>query len=121
METVLLVEDEEAVRVVLARVLRTAGYTLLVARDGQEALELLAQHEGPLDLLLTDVVMPGLNGRELAERVAADRPDTKVLFMSGYTNDLVLREGISTAETHFIAKPYSRQDMLLKIRSVLDV
>ncbi len=119
-ETLLLVEDEEGVRKLAARVLSRLGYTVLDAPDGRKALEIVATSSAPIDLLVTDVVMPGMNGRELAEKVLAEYPDTKVLFTSGYTEDVVLLHGVVDRDFDFIAKPYTPQTLSTKVRMVLD-
>ncbi|MCL4233522.1 MAG: response regulator, partial [Deltaproteobacteria bacterium] len=119
-ETLLLVEDEDGVRRLAARVLSRLGYEVLDARDGRAALAIVADATKPIDLLVTDVVMPGMNGRELAEKVLAERPSTKVLFTSGYTEDVVLLHGVVDRDFHFLAKPYTPQSLSAKVRSVLD-
>jgi two-component system, cell cycle sensor histidine kinase and response regulator CckA len=118
-ETILLVEDEDALRELAAEVLLTAGYNVLAARNGQEALTLAEQHPGRIDLLLADVVMPHMGGRELAERLKPLRPEARVLFVSGYTDDAVLRHGVFQDEVHFLQKPFSPQDLESKVREVL--
>src|SRR5205823_5667963 len=118
--TILLVEDEEKVRALAHRILRSSGYNVLDARHGEEALEVAGRYEGKIDLLLTDVVMPQLGGRRLAECLKPLRPDVKALYMSGYTDDAVIRHGILEAETAFIQKPFSPRTLLSKVREVLD-
>ena len=119
-ETILLVEDEHAVRSLAATVLRSRGYHVIEAADGLEALEQVAQFEGRLDLLLTDVVLPRMNGRELATRLAAEQPGLKVLYMSGYTQDAVLRYGVEQAEIALLQKPYSPARLAARVREILD-
>ena len=102
------------------RILRSAGYTVLTASDGMEALRVLEGHHGRVDLVLTDVVMPGVGGRELAGWLADLRPEIKVLFTSGYTDDAILRHGVLDRSAHFISKPYKRTTLTRKIREVLD-
>lgn len=120
-ETILLVEDNEGLRRLAARIIERAGYHVLPAASGEEALLLLERlGESPLDLLLTDVVLPGMNGRVLAGRVGEARPATKVLYMSGYTDDAILQHGILTAGAHFINKPFTAAGLLPKVREVLD-
>jgi signal transduction histidine kinase/CheY-like chemotaxis protein len=119
-ETVLLVEDEARVATFIASALRAHGYTVVEAANAGEALEVVRNHFAPIHLLLTDVVMPGMNGRELSEIVVGIRSETHVLFMSGYSDDAVLRHGIETASAHFLHKPFSINALTLKIRETLD-
>jgi two-component system cell cycle sensor histidine kinase/response regulator CckA len=118
-ETVLLVEDEDLVRKVVARILRGAGYRVLVAADGVEALSICEDNPPTIHLLVTDVVMPGIGGKELAARLAGKFPDVKVLFMTGYTDDEVLRRGILDQGRALILKPFSPEELLRRIRMVL--
>ena len=105
----------------LARdVLKTRAYQVLEASNGREGLRLCETHEGPIHLLLTDVVMPGMNGRQLAEQAQALRPSMKVIFMSGYTDDAVLRHGVLEAGTAFLQKPFLPEALARKVREVLD-
>jgi two-component system, cell cycle sensor histidine kinase and response regulator CckA len=119
-ETVLLVEDEDLVRRAVRAILRRGGYQILEAASGRAALELLETHQGSVDLLITDVVMPETSGRELALKVAELRPEIKVLYMSGYTDDTIVRHGVLEASMAFIQKPATPDDLLRKIREVLD-
>ncbi|MDP3911421.1 MAG: response regulator [Gemmatimonadales bacterium] len=119
-ETVLLVEDSAAVRAVGKHVLERQGYTVLEAPNGEAALHLAGRHPGPIHLLLTDVVLPRLNGRQLAERIAASRPDTRVLYTSGYTDDSVVRHGILEGGVAYLQKPFSPDRLARKVREVLD-
>jgi PAS domain S-box-containing protein len=118
-ETILLVEDEDAVRELTREVLDAGGYVVLEARNGPEALELAQAHRGAIDLLLADVIMPRMSGRELAERLRTLRPGTKVLFVSGYTDDAVLRHGVLQDEVPFLQKPFAPRDLEQKVREVL--
>jgi PAS domain S-box-containing protein len=119
-ETILLVEDDAGVRALLRQVLSPLGYTLLEAGNGQEALRLLADYPDPIHLLLTDVVMPGISGKTLAEEASRTRPDLKMLFMSGYTDEAIVQHGVPDAEAAFLQKPFSLMALAAKIRSVLD-
>lgn len=119
-EVVLLAEDEPAIRAALSRVLNGSGYRVLEAADGGEALR-LAQHEpGPIHILLTDVMMPGVGGKELVRRLLAIRPDTRIVMMSGYTDDTDLRQELGGAPFVFLQKPFAVRQVLAVIREVLD-
>jgi CheY-like chemotaxis protein len=118
-ETILLVEDEEGVRSLITLFLERNGYNVLVSRQAEEALQLCEGTDEPIHLLLTDLILPRLSGRELAERIAALRPDIKMLFISGYTDDAVLRHGVLGSGTPFLQKPFSMEVLLQKIREVL--
>ena len=117
--TVLLAEDREVVRSLVVTVLEREGMNVLAAADGAGALALSERHDGPVDLLLTDVVMPGLNGDELAARVWAQRPGTPVLYMSGYTEHDAIRRGAADGEVQFIEKPFSPRELVDKVSAVL--
>jgi PAS domain S-box-containing protein len=119
-ETVLLVEDEEAVRGLARHTLHKGGYTVLEARQGDEAVALCEQYAGTIHILVTDVVMPGMSGPQLAERLARLRPGMKVLYISGYTESAVIHRGILAVETAFLPKPFSPQALAWKVREVLD-
>jgi PAS domain S-box-containing protein len=119
-ERVLLVEDEEDVRAVARESLARYGYTVLEARDGEEALRIAGAERGRIDLMVTDVVMPGMNGRQLAERLLAIRPGTRVLYVSGYTDDALSQHGILDQELAFLAKPFSPETLARSVRQVLD-
>jgi CheY-like chemotaxis protein len=117
--TILLVEDESGVRHVVQRMLTLRGYSVLTARDGQEALQIGQNHPGLIHLLLTDVAMPVMGGRELAERLASAHPEIKVLFMSGHTEDGMVRRGVRESVINFIQKPFRAEQLLHKIRRLL--
>ena len=119
-ETILLVEDEKALRALTRVALLAKGYTLLEAADGEEALRLCEQHVGPIHLLVSDVVMPHLGGRQLAERLMVLHPEMRVLFISGYTDDAVVRHGVLQAEVAFLQKPFPMNALHRKVRAVLD-
>lgn len=119
-ETVLLVEDEDAVRGLVYHVLDRCGYTVLQARDSHDALQQAREHAGPIDLLMTDVVLPSVNGREVAEQVARLHPNIRTLYVSGYTDDAIVRRGILRQEVAFLQKPFSPAVLAHKVREVLD-
>src|SRR5438046_1497274 len=119
-ETILLVEDEHLVRLLARKVLERAGYRVLVAAGGAEALDLAERYAGPIHLLLTDVVMPGMNGRELIRRLAPLRPDLRVLYMSGYADEAVAQHGVLDPGTAFLQKPFTPGGLADKVRGVLD-
>ncbi|MFZ5772140.1 MAG: ATP-binding protein, partial [Thermodesulfobacteriota bacterium] len=119
-ETILLAEDDQQMRNLTRIILMRQGYTVLVAENGQAALALLDHYKGPVHLLLTDVVMPGMNGKELSDRISARRPGVKVLFMSGYSGDVIAHRGVLDEGVNFIAKPFSAQAVAVKIREVLE-
>jgi len=119
-ETILLVEDEAAVRELVRRVLSEQGYQVLPAADGKEALPLADRHDGPIHLLLTDVVMPEMSGSQLAERLKAVHPETRVLYMSGYTENAIVHHGVLQAGLAFILKPCPTDVLVRKVREILD-
>jgi len=119
-ETILLVEDAEAVRKLAHMLLRGNGYQVLTASDGFEAIEVAQQSSGPIHLLLTDVVMPGMNGRVLWERLAPGNPAMKVLYMSGYTDSFIAGHGVLEPGTHLLHKPFTEEALTRKVREILD-
>ncbi|MFP4388406.1 MAG: response regulator, partial [Desulfococcaceae bacterium] len=119
-ETILLVEDEKAVRELAAVILAGRGYTVLSAGGGSEALSLLERTPEPVHLLLTDVVMPGMNGKELFHRVAAVYPDVRVVYMSGYTDNVIAHHGVLDAGVRFLQKPFSVRTLVDAVRAALD-
>ena len=119
-EIILLVEDDPSLRVLAAHTLESFGYTVLEANSGAEALEICRQHEGQIHLLLTDVVMPGMSGRVLAEQLLPQRPGLKVIYMSGYTGQTVGAHGVLAEGSYFLPKPFTREALARKIREVLD-
>ncbi len=119
-ETILIVEDEEAVRRLAARILEKHGYRVLAAADGDEAIEIVNRNGERIDLLLTDVIMPRIDGKSLYRKIAALRSDMRVLYMSGYTHDVIMNHGVVEEGVHFIQKPFSFQTLSEKIREVLD-
>jgi len=118
--TVLLVEDDEMVLSVVIELLRNIGYTVLVAKTPMEALSLLEKTDTPVDLLLTDVVMPGMKGNELRDRARVVRPGIKVLFMSGYTTNIIVHHGILKKGVHFLQKPFSLESLAQKVREAIE-
>jgi two-component system cell cycle sensor histidine kinase/response regulator CckA len=119
-ETILLVEDEPIVREIASEILERAGYEVLSAEEPATALEIASLWEGEIDLLLTDVVMPGMNGHELAQRLTTMRPGIKVLFTSGYTDGAVVHHGVSGEGSSFLQKPFTRKTLTRRVREILD-
>ncbi|MGH9603978.1 MAG: response regulator, partial [Terriglobales bacterium] len=119
-ETVLLIEDEETLCSLSSDFLRQHGYKVLSAGNGVEALGIMQRHAGAIDLVVTDVVMPEMNGKELADRVNRLRPEIKVLFMSGYTAETLREHGICHLEVPVLSKPFTREALVRRVRSVLD-
>jgi len=119
-ETVLLVEDEDGVRALVRQVLHKHGYNVLEARNGGEALLMCERHQGKIDLLLTDVVLEQMSGRELAERLLKVRSEMKVLYVSGYADDAIVHHGVLTAGMAFLQKPFTTEALARKVRNVLD-
>jgi two-component system, cell cycle sensor histidine kinase and response regulator CckA len=118
-ETVLLVEDEECVRQLVKDTLEGKGYSVLEASHGEAAMKLAAAHQNRIHLLITDVVMPGMSGRELAKHLCQVRPGIKVLFLSGYTEDAIMHQGVLDCGTAFLQKPFSLQALSRKVREIL--
>jgi two-component system, cell cycle sensor histidine kinase and response regulator CckA len=119
-ETILLVEDDDMIRHLVQKVLKANGYTVLAAGNGADAERMASAHDGPIHLLMTDVVLPGLNGRQVAERLGAQRPDMRVLFLSGYTDDAIVHHGVLEAGVAFLQKPFPPGVLVRKVREVLD-
>jgi CheY-like chemotaxis protein len=115
-----LVEDEESVRGLAAKVLGELGYNVLEAKNGKEAIKMSAQNKGTIHLLLTDLVMPGMSGNEVVKHLAAERPEMKAIYMSGYTDDIISLHGILNQETNFLQKPFSPRALAQMIREMLD-
>jgi CheY-like chemotaxis protein len=118
-ETLLLVEDDAFVREITVASLEELGYIVLAAESGEAALKTAASHEGPLHLLVTDVIMPGMAGPKVAEALQRLRPETKVLFVSGYTDDAMVHHGIREGEIAFLQKPFTLEALSRKIRETL--
>jgi two-component system cell cycle sensor histidine kinase/response regulator CckA len=119
-ETILLVEDEEAVRELASRILSAKGYSVVAAKNTREAEEFSEKHTGQIHLLLTDIIMPGTSGRELARRIAGRHPRTRVLYMSGYTDNVLAQGGVLEAGLSFLQKPFTPGALVQKVRDVLD-
>jgi CheY-like chemotaxis protein len=118
-ETILLVEDEDMVRNLACEILKSTGYQVLVARNGEEAIGICRTHDGNIDLMLTDVVMPQMNGRKVAESVKPFRQDMAVLYMSGYTDDAIIHHGVLEPGTKLIEKPFTAEALTSKVRQAL--
>jgi CheY-like chemotaxis protein len=119
-ETILLVEDEEVVRKLAVQILKRQGYTVLEGSHGNEALNICNKHDGPIHLLVTDVVMPKMSGRELAERIASSQPEIKVLYMSGYPDNAITHHGVLEKGMNYIQKPFTVDGLARRVREVLD-
>jgi two-component system cell cycle sensor histidine kinase/response regulator CckA len=119
-ETVLLAEDELGVRKVVREVLEQAGHTVLEAASGPAALQAAKGYAGAIQLLLTDVVMPEMSGPELAKKLTTARPELRVLYMSGYTEEAILQHGMLSAGITLLQKPFSKDDLLRRVRDVMD-
>jgi CheY-like chemotaxis protein len=118
-ETVLLVEDEESVRQLVRETLAARGYRVMEAENGESGIAAAARYDGKIDLVITDVVMPGMGGRELVKQLAETRPNTKVLYLSGYTEDAIINEGSIESGAGFLQKPFTLQNLSRKVREVL--
>ena len=119
-ETVLLVEDDVSILNLAGKILEGLGYAVLPAETSDAAIRLAKQHAGEIHLLITDVIMPGINGRDLAQQLLSSRPALKFLFMSGYTADIIAHRGVLDDGVQFLQKPFSTKDMATKVREVLD-
>jgi DNA-binding response OmpR family regulator len=117
---VLLVEDDEGVRALGRRILERYGYTVLEARDGHDALRIAGQYPQRIDVLVTDMVMPELSGREVYQRLSPARPGLRVLYVSGYTDDDIVRRGLIEATAAFLQKPFTAMHLAGAVRAVLD-
>jgi two-component system cell cycle sensor histidine kinase/response regulator CckA len=119
-ETVLIVEDDDSLRKLTRTVLKQRGYKILEAENGEDALRISKEHEGSIDLMITDVVMPKMSGKETAERLQPLHPQMKVIYMSGYTDDAIVHHGVLAAGLNFLEKPFSLEGLARKVREVLD-
>jgi DNA-binding NtrC family response regulator len=119
-ETVLVVEDDEQIRNLSRTILTARGYLVLVAENGEHALTLAAEHEGAIHLMLTDVIMPGMSGRELADRLNAAHPAMRVLYASGYTDEMIAHHGVLEPGVAFLQKPFTPGNLAQRVRDVLD-
>jgi CheY-like chemotaxis protein len=120
METILVVDDEIQVRSLARDILLGAGYRVLEAEDGEHALRVAQEHPGAIHVLLTDIMMPGINGKELADRLVASRPDTKTIFMSGRAAEVISEAGVLIPVDAFLAKPFTVERLLNKVRERLE-
>jgi CheY-like chemotaxis protein len=119
-ETILVVEDDERVRNIATQALLNTGYRVLAASDGEAALAIAGKGSEPIHLLLTDVVMPGMNGRQLAERLVQTHPETRILFTSGYTENIIAHHGVLDRGIEFLSKPYTLETLTRRVREILD-
>jgi CheY-like chemotaxis protein len=119
-ETVLLVEDEAAILNISKQMLENLGYQVICSQNPEEAISLALENKARLDLLITDVVMPAMNGRELSNQIKSSCPNLKVIYMSGYTADVIAYQGVLEDDLHFLQKPFSKKDLAKKVKSVLD-
>lgn len=119
-ETILVVEDQEAVLGLVRRILGRLGYTVLGAETPTAAIEVAEEHAGAIDLLITDVILPEMNGRDLADRLVSGHPGLATLFMSGYAEDVIAQRGVIEAGVHFLEKPFTAADLAAKVREALD-
>ncbi len=119
-ETILLVEDDSAVRDLAQRILEMRGYTVLPARHGQDGLRIASLPDNRIDLVVTDVVMPGMNGREFVEALQQHIAGVRVLYMSGYTDDDIIRRGLLDSSVAFLQKPFTAQSLARRVRSIID-
>ena len=119
-ETILIVEDFEEVRQLAAEVLERQGYKVLEAANGKETLDVCEKHEGQIHLMVTDVVMPGMSGRELADRIKSFHPEMKVLYTSGYADDTIVHYGVRRDGVNYIQKPFTMEGLARKVREVID-
>jgi len=120
-ETVLIVEDDDGLRKLALIILKRGGYRVLDAENGEDALRVVEAHDGSIDLLITDVVMPKMGGKEVAERLQSLYPQMKVLYISGYTDDAILHHGILQPGLNFFEKPFTPEELARKVREVLDI
>lgn len=118
-ETVLLVEDEASLRELLREALEANGYSVLEARDGAEALQIARAHAGPIQIMVTDVIMPGMTGPKIVEHVAQTRPEMKALYISGYSDESVIRHGLIGPGRAFLSKPFGPEVLLRRLRELL--
>jgi len=119
-ETILVVEDKASVRALAARILRNRGYTVLEASDGKDALNVTQGHTGEIHLVLTDVIMPGMSGKDLVSELKSVRPNIKSLYVSGYTDNAIVHHGVLDSNVAFLQKPFSVNGLLRKVREVID-
>ncbi len=118
--TVIWAEDDDRLRNLTRKILERYGYSVLEAENGEKALRIINEHNGPIQLMVTDVVMPGMNGRELAERLQSLRSEMKVIYMSGYTDNAIVHHGVLEPGLNFLQKPFAPERLACMVREVLD-
>lgn len=118
-ETVLVIEDEDMVRDIVVKALKRYGYNVISARDGKEAIGIAKEYKGDIHLILTDVIMPGMHGKDVVQKIQSQRPNIKVIYMSGYTENIIMEKGILPSDINYIQKPFSSSDLVKKVRKVL--
>ena len=117
--TILIVEDEEPVRLFSTQALTNKGYKMLEAVNGEDALKVISDYKGKIDVIISDVIMPGMNGPEMVEKILAQYPDIKIIFISGYTEDALSKDQLDNHQVNFLAKPFSLKQLASKVKEVI--